>query len=109
MAINGLEIKSEDRELIEKIQNGDKNAVLQGLAHSGAFYRVNATINAVRYGIREPALKIYLDRLKQDKVIMNGYRVSDFAISALDILGFEKYVGNDLRIRALIKSKFIFD
>ena len=33
------------------------------------------------------ALKIYLDRLKQDKVIMNGYRVSDFAISALERAG----------------------
>lgn len=109
MDIKELDIKDEDRKLIQQIQAGDSSAIMQGLSHPGAFYRINATINAVRYKASDPVLKIRLDRLKHDQIIMNGYRVSDFAISALDILGLEKYAGNDLRIRALINSKFEFD
>ena len=108
MAISQLNINKEDRELIKKIQAGDWSAIMQGLSHIGAFYRINATINAVRYEVRDPVVKIYLDRLKEDQIVMNGYRVSEFAISALDILGFERYNGNDLRIKRLIDSKFDF-
>lgn len=109
MAISQLNIKSEDRELIKKIQAGDSSAIVQGLSHPGAFYRINAAINAVRYEVREPVIKVYLSRLKNDQIIMNGYRVSDFAVSALDILGFESYMGSDLRIRRLIQSRFEFE
>lgn len=108
MAISQLNIKNEDKELLKKIQAGDSSAIMQGLTHAGAFYRINAAINAVRYEVREPVVKFHLDRLKEDQIIMNGYMVSEFAISALDILGFERYVGNDLRIKRLINSKFDF-
>lgn len=108
MAISELKIKSEDRELLKKIQDGDRNAILQGLAHPGAFYRINATMSAGRHFVKEPVIGIYLKRLKEDNMIMNGYRVSDFAYAALDILGIEKYIGNDIRIRRLINSKFDF-
>ena len=58
MAISGLQIKSEDRELIKRIQT--------------------------------------------------GYRVSDFAYVTLDLLGLERYSGNNIRVRTLIASKFNF-
>lgn len=108
MAISELKIKSEDRELLKKIQNGDRDAILQGLAHSGAFYRINAAVSAGKYFVREPVIGIYLKRLKEDKIIMDGYRVADFAYAALDILEIEKYMGNDIRVRRLINSRFNF-
>lgn len=109
MVNNELVISEENKLLFEKIQAGDNTAILQGLIHPGAFYRINATINVVRFEMREPVVKIYLDRLKDDQIIMNGYRVSDFAYAALDILGFETYTKNNIRIKKLIASKFIFD
>ena len=109
MAISELKIKSEDRKLLKKIQNGDRNAILQGLTHSGAFYRINAIISAGKYIVIEPEIEIYLKRLKEDRVIMNGYRVSDFAYAVLDILKIEKYLGDDIKIRRLINSEFKFD
>lgn len=108
MAISKLEIKSEDRELIKKIQDGDREAILQGLAHPGAFYRINAIISVGKNLVSEPTIGIYLKQLKEDKIIMNGYRVSDFAYAALDIIESEKYAGNDIRIRRLIDSRFDF-
>ena len=109
MAISELNIKSEDRELLKNIQSGNKTAIIQGLVHPGAIYRVNAAINAVRYEIREATIKIYLDRLKTDEIVMNGYKVSDFAYAALDLLNLERYTQNDIRVRRLIVSKFNFE
>lgn len=109
MEYEGLNISEADRKLLEDIQHGKPSSIVKGLVHPGAFYRVNAIICAGRYKITDPPIKLYLDRLKTDDLIMNGYKVSDFAIAALDILKLEPYVGGDLRIRALIKSKFEFD
>lgn len=108
MVSKQLVISDENRLLFEQIQTGDSSAIMQGFLHPGAIYRVNAIINAVKYEMQEPAIKIYLDRLKADNVIINGYKVSEFAVSALDILGLEKYSGNDIRVRRLIKSEFKF-
>lgn len=109
MAIKDLVIKEEDRKLFDQIQSGNSSAIMQGLSHPGAIYRINAIINAVQYKLQNPSLKIYLSRLKEDQIVMNGYKVSEFAVSALDILGLETYLGNDIRIKKLINSKFKFD
>ncbi len=36
------------------------------------------------------------------KRIQTGYRVSDFAYVTLDLLGLERYSGNDIRVRKVI-------
>lgn len=108
MVSSRLNISSEDRDLFAKIQTGDRNAILKGLIHPGAIYRVNAAMNAVRYNIKDVPVKIYLGRMKKDDIFINGYRVSDFAHAALDLLGLESYFGNELRVRRLITSKFDF-
>lgn len=109
MEYKTLNISESDRKLLEDIQNGEPSSIMKGLVHPGAFYRVNSILCACRFKVTDPPLKIYLDRLKTDDLVLNGYKVSEFAIAALDILGLEIYAGGDPRIRALIKSKFEFD
>lgn len=109
MEYNKLDISENDRRLLENIKNGNPSSIIKGLVHPGAFYRVNAIFCACRFKITDPPIKSYIDKLKTDSLIMNGYRVSDFAIAALDILGFEPYEGDDRRILRLIASKFEFD
>lgn len=108
MVAKKLNISIADRELFEMIKSGDENAILRGLSHPGAIYRVNAAINAVRFEVKKFQVKVYLDRMKADNVVVNGYRVSEFAYAALDLLGMERYSGNEPKTKALIKSKFDF-
>ena len=109
MEIKENPVSEENRRLFEQIQHGNSDAILQGLSHPGAIFRVNGAISAVKYVVKTPVIKMRLERIKNDNTIINGYRVSDFAIAALDILGLEMYRGNDLKVRALIKSKLIFE
>lgn len=108
MVSNKLNISAADRELFDKIQSGDKDAIIKGLVHPGAIYKVNAAINAVRYDVKELSMKIHLDRMKEDDRVVNGYRTSDFAYAALELLGMEHYFNNEPRVKMLIQSKFDF-
>ena len=94
--------------LLDEMQHGDKIAILNGLSHSGAIYRMNAVAYAAIFKINgEEAIK-RLRALKNDNVDIMGYLVSDFAIASLDMLGAEKYNGADSRVKELIESRFIF-
>lgn len=92
--------------LIDKMWTGDPDAILEGLHHGGALLRAVAVIFMTLYKLTS---KEYLDglyALKDDNVVVSGYKVSDFCICALDILGIEKYTGDDEQIRKLADTKF---
>ena len=94
--------------MLEKIKTGDENAILEGVTHKGAIYRINALIYAVRNAVDSEKVKEKIYDLQNDKVSVDGYKVSDFALAALDLLGIEKYTGINEQIKALIESRLIF-
>ena len=71
--------------------------------------RINAIIQTVKHKISNDDIISKIKELKNDNCRVIGiYKMSDFAISALVLLGIEKYHGNDEIILKLIDSNFDF-
>ena len=94
--------------IIERMRNGDREAIMKGLSCQGAIYRMDAIAFASLNNIKDAEIVKRLKELKKDDVFLDGYTVGDFAVAALDNLGIEKYIGDDVRMKNLIESKFAF-
>ena len=90
------------------MRNGDREAIMKGLSCQGAIYRMDAIAFASLNNIKDAEIVKRLKELKKDDVFLDGYTVGDFAVAALDNLGIEKYIGDDVRMKNLIESKFAF-
>ena len=98
--------KSNGQKLIDDMWEGHKEAIICGLKHGGALYRANGIINATRYQITSKEVIQGIVCLLEDEVEIMGVKICEFAIAALDILGYKKYDGNDEYIVRMILSKF---
>lgn len=94
--------------LISRMRNGEKAAIMEGLSHSGAIYRMNAISFLSIFGVKDTDTTNKLKELKKDRVMLDGYSVADFAMAALDLMKIERYSGNDEPVKNLIQSKFEF-
>ncbi len=62
-----------------------------------------------RRGLHSSSSRDAIRKLKDDKsVFWNNYTVSDFAIAALDLMGWDKYSGKREEIRNLINAELSF-
>lgn len=99
-------------ELINKMEQGDRKAIIQGLSNKGAFIRVNGIVFAVRNHFNDPMITKMIKDLTKDDICLFGtgcsYRVSDFASAALDLLGISKYLGSRQETKSLIAGKMNF-
>lgn len=99
-------------DLIKKMESGDRQSVIKGLSHSGAFLRANGIIFAVRNSFNDPMIiKMIKDLVKDDICLFGtncGYRVSDFANAALELFGISKYSGSRQETKQLIDGKMMF-
>ncbi len=94
------------QKLIDDMWDGKKEAVIKGLEHGGALYRVNGIINAARYQMTSSDIVQLIASLLDDKVEIMGYKVYEFAVAALDVLGYKKYDVDDENIMRMILCKF---
>lgn len=94
--------------LVDKMRNGNSNAIIAGLLHHGAIYRMNAIAFSSLQGRSNKEIVEKIKALRTDHFGIDGYSVSDFAIAALDILGIEKYTGSNQNIKQLIGCRFDF-
>lgn len=94
--------------LVAKMRVGEKEAIIGGLSHAGAIYRMNAIAFSSIHKIKDIEVQKMIKRLKDDETFLDGYSVSQFAVAALDIMNIEKYTGDNSNIKNLIASKFEF-
>lgn len=71
------------------------NEVINSFKSDGALYRCQGIINAAQGKLADTEVIRALRELKKDHVLVFGREVSWYAIAALDVLGVEKYNGND--------------
>ncbi len=96
-------------EIIKRMaSNGDLPDIITGLTHTSALVRMNAIKSVVSFSIKDTEIINLICNLKNDDITVLGYSVSDFATSALELLGVEKYDGDKQQIIALIESGFAF-
>ena len=69
--------------------------IIDNLTHNGALYRTRAILYAISERITDPDVLEAISKLKKDKVMILGRPVYAYAVAALDILGAEKYTGDD--------------
>ena len=95
-------------ELISRMISGEREAIMRGLAHPGAIYRMNAIGQVYLNNMRDAEIIDKLMELKSDDIMLDGYTVGDFAVAALHNYGIEKYEGDKRTLKELIESKFGF-
>jgi hypothetical protein len=106
-------MKTEERrffmnETIKKMQSGDISTLKNGFNAKGAIYRVNAIAWATKNNIIDEELIAYIKKSINDNTLISGYTVGQFALASLDILNIQKYQGDDISVKNLIKSNFDF-
>lgn len=94
--------------LIDRMKKGEHSAIMDGLSHSGAIYRMNAISYSVISGVENTDVENKIKELKKDGVMLDGFSVADFASAALDLMEVEAYTGNSASVKSLIDSNFDF-
>ena len=69
--------------------SGEREAILKGLSHPGAIYRMNAIGQVYLNNMRDAEIIEKLKVLKADDVMLDGYTVGDFAVAALHNFGMK--------------------
>ena len=73
----------------------ERKKVISRLKHSGAIYRCQGIICAARQNMADEETVKLLRGLKNDPVRILGRQVGWYAIAALEMLGVEKYTGDE--------------
>ena len=63
---------------------------------------------AAIHKLRDSRIIEAIKTCKNDNDLIYAFRVSDFAVASLDVLGVEKYVGDNPQILELVESNFTF-
>lgn len=93
---------------VKKMINGDKKTIIECLSFSGAIFRMDAIACACIHHYKDDEIIKKIKELKNDTISLDGYSVSSFAHAALELLGIEKYTGNNYKVVNLIESNFDF-
>lgn len=98
--------------LIDKMANGQKEAIQEGLFSQGALVRANALVFSARNGIADHVFTARAKELEKDDTCLFGYNasftVSDFAKAYLHLVGEKEYSGSREETKQLIVCKMAF-
>lgn len=93
--------------LPSRMIKGDRKAIAEGLSSTSPYIKICALQWAAYYRVINPETISKIAKLKNDDSVDMGYQVSNFAVAALDVLGIEKYKGQNKEMLALI-ANFVF-
>lgn len=94
-----------DRNLSNRIYNGDIDAIFDGFLHDGQLYNVQSIISCVNHKLYNTAIEKQLNKYSHVTGDILGYQVSDFANAALVRLGGYKYSGDRQEVLILINTE----
>lgn len=77
---------------------------LEKLKHAGAAFRLNGLISCLENGCVSPEEEKEIRNLIKDDVLLAGRPLRVYAYAVLDLLGLEKYNGNDPDIKQIIEG-----
>lgn len=93
--------------IIDLMASGNEEAIILGINSITPILNMNAIIFGAKFKCTN---KIFVDALSnrfiRSPVTLMGNEISQFALAALDVIGIQKYYGNDEFIIKLIKSNF---
>ena len=93
-------------EQIKKMLGGDVSEILNGIVSDIPILVMNAIIGGAENRVKD---RRFIDSLKEQKsndIELLHIRIGDVAIAALDVLGIEKYTGDDQAVKDIIYTQF---
>lgn len=96
-------------EVIEMMKENNLDAIIFGAESDLPILNLNAVIFGTQNRISsEKYISLLKDKFLKSDISFFGMPFSKIVTAALDVLGVEKYAGNDDSIIRLINSNFIF-
>lgn len=93
---------------IDKMHNGSIESIMKGISSDIPIVILNAIIAGTRLELKNIVFTEGINKTKRSAEVLLGVPIRNFAIASLDVLGIEKYLGDDIRIKELIDCKFRF-
>lgn len=92
--------------LIKRIPTMSDDELAEMLKHEHFIVRTSAIWETVnRHNLDKDVVSLLKDLKKDETKFWNFIKVQDFAFAALDILGVEKYAGDNEYVKRLIKDE----
>lgn len=92
--------------LINKMHNGDTEAILLGVSSDNDFVVTNAILAGTKQGIKEKKFIEGVSKAQNSKVVLLGFPLASIAIASEHFLEEKKYFGDDEIVKSLIESNF---
>ena len=89
---------------IRMMMLGNRSEIVRGLNSENKCLRLDGLLWAAYHEINDEKVIERIRELKSDEESAMGFKVCDYAIAALDVLGIERYQGNDDRLSDLIMN-----
>lgn len=83
-----------------------ENKLLDDLTCDGYGFLYRAIITCAVLKPKSPDIISALKKLKDDQHLIIGHPLSEYVNAALDVIGVEKYTGNDSFMKELITTRF---
>lgn len=91
-------------ETINLIKDGDEKSIEYGLSTDNAFLIINSIMSVINHGIRTKEIINMIEEKKCYDETVAGIEMRNVYDSALDILGIEKYKGDNPCVLSFIRS-----
>ena len=100
-----IEIKT----LVDKMSQNDSAAILYGAKSDSPILNLNAVLFGAKFGYKsQEYIDILKTKLRASEASFMGTPLKIYVDAALDVIGAQKYNGDDADIQRLIDSKFNF-
>ena len=76
--------------------------IISNLKHDGAGYRLKGIIECFYGQVRDPEVFDALRAMRDDDVVLAGYKLSTYAAAILDVFDAETYSGTEEEVTELI-------
>lgn len=106
--MSGQKSTSEYDRYRKRAFEGDKEILMDALTSTNPNATVIGIAAVVKNKPDDDDIINALKDLKESWMIIFGYSIQQMAIAALDLIGVEKYDGDEVRIHDFIESKFLF-
>lgn len=93
---------------VDNMYNGSIEAIINGISSNRPFELINAIIAGTKLDFRSEKFIEGLKRAEQNEETLLGVPIKEFAIASLDVIGVRKYIGDNDRIKEMIRCKLNF-
>ena len=93
------------QKMVDNMVSGDVNSILYGICSENKFLIINAILQGYNHNVSENLFVVNLMKHKTNNQSILNVPIKSLALAVLDLIGIEKYNGNDEYVIELINNK----